>query len=141
MGYCYNSSNPKTFTYCFLVPRTQYYGVNFRTAGPQLDTAPDSLRNSPYPELRANPPDLTLGSGGARLYSLKIDVLTQGIKNSNNLDFPDYATACDKSLRGNATPSLTNVMAAGTPVWPGVPVDRSAYSNPPIRLTVTPPFQ
>ena len=140
MGNCYNKSSPKTFTYCFLVPRTQYYGVNFRTAGPQLDTAPASLQNSPYPELTGDPPDLTLGSGGARLYSLKIDVLTQGIKNSNNLDFPDYSTNCNKSPPGNAAPNLDNVMASGTPVWPGVVVDSSVYTRPLIRLTLTTPL-
>ncbi len=43
LGNCWSSYNPKTFTYCFLVPRTQYYGVNFRTSGPTLDTRPSSL--------------------------------------------------------------------------------------------------
>ena len=141
MGNCWSSSNPKTFTYCFLVPRTQYYGVNFRTAGPALDTRPASLTSSAYPELRMNPPDLTLGTGGARVYSLKVDVLSQGLKNDINLDFPTYTTDCDKSLSGNSKPSLTNVMAAGTPVWPGVAVTAAAYSTAPQRVAVTAPLQ
>ena len=141
LGNCWSSPNPKTFTYCFLVPRTQYYGINFRTAGPQLDTNPVQLASSPYPELRLNPPDLTLGTGGARVYSLTIDVLSQGLKNNINLDFPTYLTDCDKSLSGNSTPSLANVMASGTPVWPGVDVAASAYSTAPVRVAVKAPLQ
>jgi hypothetical protein len=88
-----------------------------------------------------NPPDLTLGTGGARVYSLKVDVLSQGLKNDINLDFPTYTTDCDKSLSGNSKPSLTNVMAAGTPVWPGVAVTAAAYSTAPQRVAVTAPLQ
>ena len=141
LGNCWPSANPKTFTYCFLVPRTQFYGVNFRTSGPQIDTSPVALASSVYPELRATPPDLSLGTGGARVYSLTVDVLSQGIQNNNNLDFATFYSDCNKSIAGNTTPGLGNVMTSGTPVWPGVIVDTSAYSTPPVRLTLKAPLQ
>ena len=141
---CVKSSSKRTVTVCFLVPRTAYYGFTFRNAGPPIDTSPSGTGAQQvkatdlqrwFPDI--DPSDLTLGAGGARLYSLKMDVLSQGVKNSRNSDFATYGTDCS----AGASASLGNVMTAGTPVWPGLTVPPSAYGTPPARLTVKAPLQ
>ena len=148
MANCYNSFIPKTYDYCFLVPRTQYYGIQFRTAGPMIDTSPAqntpgvNIKLAAYPELSASTPDLTMGTGGSRIYYLKIEALTAGVKNDPNLDFPTYSSDCQRSLGGRNQPTASNVMMTGTPVWPGLVVPASAYGTggkAPDRVIVTAP--
>jgi len=134
---CVKSGNKRTVTLCFLVPRTAFYGFNFRNAGPNINATPGSQPFNPSDFPDVDPSDLTIGGGGARLYNLKIDVLSQGVKNSLSNDFATYSADCD----AGSPPSLANVMSSGTPVWPGLEVPASVYGTPPERLTVTAPLQ
>ena len=134
---CVKSASKRIITLCFLVPRTAFYGFNFRNSGPSINANPASPPFNPSDFPDVDPSDLTLGGGGARLYNLKIDVLSQGVKNSLSNDFATYSADCD----AGSPPSLANVMSSGTPVWPGLTVPASVYGTPPERLTVTAPFQ
>ena len=135
---CLKNPLKRTIVSCFLVPRTAFYGFNFRNSGPDIiaNNPAAPFNRSYFPDV--DPSDLTIGSGGSRLYALKIEVWSQGVKNSRTADFIDsYGNDCS----GAGGSSLGNVMTAGTPVWPGLQVPNAKYGTPPARLTVKAPLQ
>ena len=117
MGDCHATTVPVADRYCFLAPRTQYYGFQFRINGLYLT----STANTQFAGF-----DTQLGAGAAYLDSLKVTLLSAGVKNKLNTDasgagdFDDYYNKCFSRLV-TAAPTATsvNVISGGVPMWPG----------------------
>ena len=136
-GDCHAYSPKVSNVYCVLVPRTQYYGFEFRVAGPYMTT----VAGTPYANANT---DVQLGTSGAYLDNLQVSLLTPGVKNkffgtsaSDPGDFDNYQTNCPVNLPDGFqfAPTTENIISGGVPMWPG-------YSTLPLTgVTVTAPSQ
>ena len=137
MSDCHASAMVITDRLCVLVPRTQYYGFQFRVSGPYDVTVTGSSGSDPL-----------LGASGAFLDALDVTLLSPGVKNKftgtpgDPGDFEDYFNQCSSRLGSQSlVATKDNILSGGVPAWPGLAVPAAAYSTPPVRLTVTAPSQ
>ena len=117
MGDCHFSTNVVPDRYCFLAPRTQYYGFQFRVNGVYMTTTAGTQFAGFDPQL---------GAGNAYLDQVKVTLLSPGVKNKLNTDtsgvgdFDDYYNKCSSRLVTASTAATSaNVISGGVPMWPG----------------------
>ena len=125
MGDCVLTTSASATQFCVLVPRTQYYGFQWHVIGPHFGrTLGGTWADIIYPGNADIPAiDVLLGSGTNFLDRIKVTLVSPGVKNkfyrdaSGPGDFDTYNSDCWRSA--NPTPSSSNIISGGIPMWPG----------------------